>query len=134
MINFFRKIRKKLADDNKPLKYLRYAIGQIVLVVLRILIALSINNWNVAQKKRAVEQQLLTSLLQEFETNLNILANIIETNTKIITSSLNIGKFTGPTLPLISEKELSQAMVGAFKYESRYVPNQGNLNSLFCSF
>ena len=46
MINFFRGIRKKLADDNppswragKPLKYMRYAIGEIVLVVVRILIA-----------------------------------------------------------------------------------------------
>jgi hypothetical protein len=46
MINFFRKIRKKLADDNKPLKYMRYAIGEIVLVVIGILIALQINNWN----------------------------------------------------------------------------------------
>jgi len=52
MINFFRKIRKQLADDNKPLKYMRYAIGEIVLVVLGILIALSINNWNEEQKER----------------------------------------------------------------------------------
>ena len=37
MINFFRKIRKKLADDNKPLKYMRYAIAEIVLVVIGIL-------------------------------------------------------------------------------------------------
>ncbi|MEP0133094.1 MAG: hypothetical protein ABJJ25_13930 [Eudoraea sp.] len=35
MIGFFRKIRKQLADDNKPLKYMRYAIGEIVLVVVR---------------------------------------------------------------------------------------------------
>jgi hypothetical protein len=46
MIPFFRKIRKKMADDNKPLKYARYAIGEIVLVVIGILIALQINNWN----------------------------------------------------------------------------------------
>ena len=46
MIPFFRKIRKKMADDNKPLKYARYAIGEIVLVVIGILIALYINNWN----------------------------------------------------------------------------------------
>ena len=37
MINFFRKIRKKFADDNKPLKYMRYAIGEIVLVVVAFL-------------------------------------------------------------------------------------------------
>ena len=49
MIPFFRKIRKKMADDNKPLKYLRYAIGEIVLVVIGILIALQINNWNTQQ-------------------------------------------------------------------------------------
>jgi hypothetical protein len=47
MIPFFRKIRKKMANDNKPLKYLRYAIGEIVLVVIGILIALQVNNWNV---------------------------------------------------------------------------------------
>jgi len=44
MIGFFRRIRKKLADENKPMKYMRYAIGEIVLVVIGILIALSINN------------------------------------------------------------------------------------------
>ena len=52
MINFFRKIRKKMADDNKPLKYMRYAIGEILLVVIGILIALSINNWNEGRKNR----------------------------------------------------------------------------------
>ena len=46
MIPFFRKIRKQLADDNKPKKYLRYAIGEILLVVIGILVALQINNWN----------------------------------------------------------------------------------------
>ena len=54
MIPFFRKVRKKLADNNKPLKYLRYAIGEIVLVVIGILIALSINNWN--ENKKNVNQ------------------------------------------------------------------------------
>jgi len=55
MINFFRKIRKKLADDNKPLKYARYAIGEILLVVVGILIALQINNWNDNREKRKLE-------------------------------------------------------------------------------
>jgi hypothetical protein len=63
MINFFRKIRRKLADDNKPLKYMRYAIGEIVLVVIGILIALSINNWNEAQKSKLIE----TALLKDFK-------------------------------------------------------------------
>ena len=62
MINFFRKTRKKLADDNKPLKYLRYAVGEIVLVVIGILIALQINNWNEGRKDRVLEKKLLENL------------------------------------------------------------------------
>ena len=54
MTPFFRKIRKTLADDNKPIKYLRYAIGEIVLVVIGILIALSINNWNQEKQQKKV--------------------------------------------------------------------------------
>jgi hypothetical protein len=52
MIPFFRKIRKKMADDNKPIKYARYAIGEIVLVVIGILIALQINTWNEERKEK----------------------------------------------------------------------------------
>jgi len=47
MIKFFRKIRQQLLTENKFSKYLLYAIGEIVLVVIGILIALQINNWNI---------------------------------------------------------------------------------------
>ena len=60
MIPFFRKIRKKMADDNRPVKYMRYAIGEIVLVVIGILIALQINNWN----EERIQKQELDGLLQ----------------------------------------------------------------------
>ena len=46
MIKFFRKIRQNLLMENKTGKYFKYAIGEIVLVVIGILIALQINNWN----------------------------------------------------------------------------------------
>ena len=49
MIQFFRKIRYDLMEKNKTGKYLKYAIGEIVLVVIGILIALQINNWNTQQ-------------------------------------------------------------------------------------
>ena len=62
MINFFRKIRKKYANDNRPIKYFRYAIGEIVLVVIGILIALQVNNWNVNRLNLKIEKQL-TSLI-----------------------------------------------------------------------
>ena len=67
MINFFRKTRKKMADDNKPMKYMRYAIGEIVLVVIGILIALQINNWNENRKQRIEEIKILTNLRDDLE-------------------------------------------------------------------
>jgi hypothetical protein len=70
MIPFFRKIRKKMADDNRPLKYTRYAIGEIVLVVIGILIALQINTWNEEQKRRVEERDLLLVLKRELDLNL----------------------------------------------------------------
>lgn len=69
MINFFRKIRRQLADDNKPLKYMRYAIGEIVLVVIGILIALQINNWNQFSNDRILEKKILKDLREELLKN-----------------------------------------------------------------
>ena len=46
MLKIFRNIRKQLLSENKTFQYLKYAFGEIVLVVIGILIALSINNWN----------------------------------------------------------------------------------------
>jgi hypothetical protein len=70
MIPFFRRIRKQLANDNKPLKYMRYAIGEIVLVVIGILIALSINNWNEKRKEKNEELLVLKSMKVALDKNL----------------------------------------------------------------
>jgi hypothetical protein len=67
MIGFFRRIRKKLADDNQLLKYSRYAIGEIVLVVVGILIALSINNWNESSKQNIELNEYLIKIAQNMK-------------------------------------------------------------------
>jgi hypothetical protein len=72
MIPYFRKIRIQFAEDNKPLKYLRYAIGEIVLVVIGILIAVNINNWNEKRKDSASELTALIDLKQEFSKNFKV--------------------------------------------------------------
>lgn len=69
MIKFFRKIRQKLAYENNLSKYSRYAIGEILLVVIGILIALQINNWNENRKNNTKEQFLLASINKEFKAN-----------------------------------------------------------------
>ena len=62
MIKFFRKIRYDLMEKNKTGKYLKYAIGEIILVVIGILIALQINNWNENRKTQLVELELLENI------------------------------------------------------------------------
>ena len=65
MIKFFRKIRYNLMSENKTGKYFKYAIGEIVLVVIGILIALSINNWNENRKQNLKQKALLTKFSQD---------------------------------------------------------------------
>ena len=65
MINFFRRIRKKLADDNTPLKYMRYALGEIVLVMIGILLALQVNNWNEERKQKKIINTYLYNLEED---------------------------------------------------------------------
>jgi Family of unknown function (DUF6090) len=59
MIKFFRKIRQRLLTENKFSKYLIYAVGEIVLVVIGILIALGVNNWNQEKKNHRLGEDYL---------------------------------------------------------------------------
>lgn len=70
MIKFFRKIRKNLIMQNKTPKYFKYAIGEIVLVVIGILIALQINNWNESYKAEAFEKNILSEIHRTLEIDL----------------------------------------------------------------
>ena len=83
-----------MADDNKPLKYMRYAIGEIVLVVIGILIALQINNWNEYRKDRIEEQTLYKTLISSLESDLKdlnsklvVIENAIEAQELFIENS-----------------------------------------------
>jgi len=67
MIKFFRNIRKKLAAENKAQAYLRYAIGEIVLVVIGILIALQINNWNETRKFNSLKKVYIERLIDDLK-------------------------------------------------------------------
>ncbi len=67
MLTFLRKIRRSLIESGSTRRYLLYAIGEIALVVIGILIALQINNWNEARKNRLVEQNLYENLLTNLQ-------------------------------------------------------------------
>lgn len=86
MIKFFRKIRQSLLMENKTSKYFKYAIGEIILVVIGILIALQINNWNESRKLENSKQKLMLALKNELVNNKNELDNYLlelhESNSK----------------------------------------------------
>lgn len=86
MIKFFRRIRQQLVSKNRFSKYLLYAIGEIFLVVIGILLALQINNWNQQRIEDKKEIELLIDLKDEFENNLIELEESININ-KIVTQS-----------------------------------------------
>jgi len=70
MIKFFRRIRRQFLSENKFGKYLLYALGEILLVVIGILIAIQINNWNEYKKDRIVEKKVLEGLAKNLEMNI----------------------------------------------------------------
>jgi hypothetical protein len=91
MINFLRRIRRNLINENKPNIYLIYAIGEVVLVVFGILIAFQIDNWNESRKTESVElrylERLKTDLIQDslyFNERIVESRKIIESNSEAI--------------------------------------------------
>jgi len=78
MIKFFRNIRKKLLAEGKTTNYLKYAIGEIVLVVIGILIALQVNNWNETRKLNNERTKLVKELISDFKITKSRLSESIE--------------------------------------------------------
>ena len=71
MITLFRRIRQKLIDSGPITKYLLYAIGEILLVVIGILIALQVNNWNEDKNKEELKNAILFKISNELKADLN---------------------------------------------------------------
>ena len=85
MLKFFRKIRQNLLSEGKTGKYLKYAIGEIILVVIGILIALQINNWNENRKLQNIEHNYLKLLLEDLDEESINLNNAISNSEELIT-------------------------------------------------
>jgi len=84
MIKFFRIIRKKLLMENKTSKYFKYAIGEIVLVVLGILIALQINNWNENKKSKKQEKTYYCKISEDLQVDIiNIDSSIVSVGERL---------------------------------------------------
>ena len=138
MIKFFRKIRQKLISENKFSKYLIYAVGEIILVVIGILIALGINNWKENAAKIEQQNLILSNLNLELNNNLKNLNSAIELSESYINSSEQLllsmnnmaaSKLKGEKLDsLLSTFGFSQWKRTNFNIKS--LENSGNLNSV----
>ena len=87
MIKFFRKIRRNLLSEGKTGKYFKYAIGEIILVVIGILIALQINNWNENRKIQKLEAQIYTELKSDLLQTRNDIKTTISKHKEIFKTS-----------------------------------------------
>ncbi len=136
MIKFFRNIRRKLLAENRFNKYLLYAVGEIILVVIGILIALQINDWNQNKKDQKLEQQyycrLLEDVNQDFTNYKNYFALL---NEKIDANNTLIQRLLDDSMPLDS---IAPLVLKSIKYSIRStsattdafddIKSSGNLN------
>ena len=136
MIKFFRKIRYDLMEKNKTGKYLKYAIGEIVLVVIGILIALSINNWNENRKEDNISQEYLKGINNDIIKDLEQIDEVLKE--QIISISL-ISNIDNVFMEVFHEPEKHESFFNAldtsqvkylFSRGKSYRPRRGTYNSL----
>ena len=127
-MKIFRKIREKLLTENKFSKYFIYAVGEIILVVIGILIALAINNHNEEKKNIEQEQVILKQLKTDYETNLLQLENKIEMRRKLIAESLTVLDITSKDIS-ISQDSLSM-IFATFFMDPTFDPIENDLMNL----
>lgn len=131
MIGFLRKIRRKLADDNKPIKYARYAFGEIVLVVIGILIALQINNSNNKRIEKESEIKYLINIKLDLIKDIKSLEYNIDFRQK---KSLGIEKLISQIngQPIQDLNETTLNVINTL-YQERFQPSNVTYSDLVSS-
>lgn len=132
-MKFFRKIRSRLLGDRKFGNYLAYAIGEIVLVVIGILIALAINNSNQDRIDREREQVYLAGLRQEFRFSRMKLQELIEVNRQNLEGAKKIMDYMTDPEARPTEQEVSELFYSAFSMDVAFNPNNSLLNEMINS-
>tara|TARA_R110002072_G_scaffold127575_1_gene264977 strand:+ start:1384 stop:2109 length:726 start_codon:yes stop_codon:yes gene_type:complete len=116
-------------EENKTGKYFKYAIGEIVLVVIGILIALSINNWNENQQVKQVEKASLNALLIEFKENKTSIQKCLENIKKRRLFGDTLREMIGPKLTTISIDRTNR-MIGAISGTDKCIVSKDALDDI----
>jgi len=136
MIKFFRHIRQSLIMENKTSKYLKYAIGEIVLVVIGILIALQVNNWNEQRKQREKELHYLTNLKTDLILNIAEIEKYIASRKSQTESAKVILDYFENRKPLDNLDDFNMHAVNVYTWQKFFqidntfqeLTNSGNLS------
>ncbi|MFN1835214.1 DUF6090 family protein [Balneola sp. MJW-20] len=131
MITLFRRIRQKLIESGTVTKYLFYAVGEILLVVIGILIALQVNNWNEGRIQKAEERQILANLRLEFDEAISQLAYLNGLRDDIMYAADALVRISNNDGPFEESKLDSLFMLLA--YTPTFNDPTGSLNSLILS-
>ncbi|QBA63974.1 DUF6090 family protein [Muriicola soli] len=132
MIKFFRKIRQNLLSQGKTGMYLKYAIGEIILVVIGILIALQINNWNEQRNESKEERLILLNLKEDFVYNQRILDSLVGRHIEIKELQISILNYTGKKPKPVTENEFN-IILETLYHMGEFYPKKGALNDLINS-
>ena len=133
MIKFFRKIRQNLLTENKFSKYLIYAIGEIILVVIGILIALAINNSNQNRVIQEKEQTYLNGLRAEFQISKVKLSKLMEVNKSNFHGAKKLLEYIGNKNESPSEIQFSELLLNTFSSDISFNPNNSLLSEMISS-
>lgn len=132
MIKFFRRIRQKLIAENRFSKYLLYALGEIVLVMIGILLALQVNTWNSKREAKASEAILVQQIHVEMKDNLEQFSSIQLSIENLVNAGLEIVS----VFPLNAEKMEQEPFSSSFRdflFCPSFDPYQGTIKSIISS-
>ncbi|TXE18804.1 hypothetical protein ES692_04960 [Psychroserpens burtonensis] len=118
MIKFFRHIRQRYISEGKTTKYFKYAIGEIILVVIGILIALNINNWNENRKTKAHQLASMKEIIENLNYDILRCENNIKTNTFIVQGLDSLRASISNTID--GKDETANIYYYSFKYATDY--------------
>ncbi|GMQ24957.1 hypothetical protein Aoki45_16390 [Algoriphagus sp. oki45] len=132
MSRLFRKFRKEILAKGKIQKYLLYALGEVFLLVIGIMIALAINNNNLKRQNQVKEQVYLVGLKEDFQISRAKLQELIKVNRNNLESAKKIIQ-ADPKDPNMDEKQFSQWVFEALAFEISFSPNNSLLIEMVSS-
>ncbi|HKK74871.1 MAG TPA: hypothetical protein VJ953_07365 [Saprospiraceae bacterium] len=129
----FRKRRRSFFLPGKRRQYLAYAIGEVLLIVIGILLALAIDNNSQQQALRKKEQVYLVGLKEEFQISADKLAELIRVNRESLEGAKIIAQYISGGLPLPGEADFSELLYRTLAYDIAFNPNNALLNEMINS-